>query len=99
MALSRTRKNTIDAALRVGIPGSTLIACMFLAGEAHALPFCDDVAINPPLTTPLIVQSGDTQEPMLRAMSQKLRNSAVQQQQAQQVAFFLYLTDVIRAEH
>ncbi len=65
--------------MRVTIPASVLLATTLLAREAHALPFCDDAAINPPLTNALVVQSGDTQEPMLRLMSQKLRNSAAQQ--------------------
>ncbi len=72
-------KNLMRAPLRVAGPASALLMTTLLARQAHALPFCDDAAINPPLTNALVVQSGDTQEPMLRLMSQKLRNSAAQQ--------------------
>lgn len=72
-------KDPLCVALRVTLPVSALLATTLLAREAHALPFCDDAAIAPPLTNALVVQAGDTQEPMLRAMSQKLRNSAAQQ--------------------
>ncbi len=72
-------KDAVRAAFRVTVPVSIVVASTLLAGKAHALPFCDDAAINPPITNPLVVQAGDTQEPMLRAMSQKLRNSAAQQ--------------------
>jgi hypothetical protein len=70
---------TIRTALRVMIPASGLLASTLFARQARALPFCDDASINPPFTSALVVQSGDTQEPMLRLMSQKLRNSTAQQ--------------------
>lgn len=73
-------KDTLRAVVRVTGPAGALAACMLFARQAHAVPFCDDAAIKPPLSNnPIIVQSGDTQEPMLRLMSQKLRNSAAQQ--------------------
>lgn len=73
-------KDTVRATLRVILPATAAATCLLLARQAHALPFCDDAAINPPLSNaPIIVQSGDTQEPMLRLMSQKLRNSTDKQ--------------------
>jgi hypothetical protein len=72
--MSKPNKKAIALGLFAG-------ACVsLLSSRAHAAAlFCDDASINPPLTNAVVIQSGDTQEPMLRAMSQKLRNSTAQQ--------------------
>jgi hypothetical protein len=66
-------------ALALGVVAGAFASLLFPSRALAVTPFCDDATINPPLTNPVVIQSGDTQEPMLRAMSQKLRNSTAQQ--------------------
>jgi hypothetical protein len=63
-------------AVALGVFAGACASLLFPSRALAVTPFCDDASFNPPLSTnPIVIQSGDTQEPMLRAMSQKLRNS------------------------